>query len=114
MIWSYVLLIQTTRKSIVDNLVDTDCIVSNCFDIESDMCEKNASPNFDLYLDLFSDISDSELLSATHDTEVMHRFHKPMQPSDLDTLAAGALMVCMRIHPSLINYDHLKEYLRSR
>ena len=54
--------------------VNTDNVLSDVLDIEKE--NPNMMPNFNLKSDLFSDISDEEIVNASQDVENIERFLK--------------------------------------
>jgi hypothetical protein len=48
--------------------------------------EKAPKPNFYVQINIFSNISDEELINSSQDVESMSRFLKPLNQQDLDAL----------------------------
>ena len=64
--------------------VNTDNVLIDVLDLEKE--NPNMMPNFNLKSDVFSDISDEEIVNASRDVENIERFLKPLQQKDLDDL----------------------------
>ena len=69
--------------------VHTDNVLSDVLDIEKE--NPNMMPNFNLKSNVFSDISDEEIVNASQDVENIERFLKPLQQNDLDDLIRKGL-----------------------
>ena len=88
--------ITQSRYSLPDNVpasnVDTDVMLSDILDLQNEQ-PNIVSPNFDVRLEMFSDISDAELIHATQEVEeqLVGRFKTPLQEADLNKMVKDSL-----------------------
>lgn len=80
-----IFLTQSKFKDDNENHPNTDGVLSDILDME-------AGPDFDLIQNcVFSDISDEDMINASHEVESIDRFLKPLNQQDLDDLIRSGL-----------------------
>jgi hypothetical protein len=84
-----IFLTQSKFQQVSESDANTDSVLNDILDMEGE--KEIPKPNFDVQINLFSDVSDEELINSSQDVERISRFLKPLNQQDLDALIQSGL-----------------------